>query len=250
MSPTKISTRHAVTRITFGAFALSLFTLGCDPASEPVSDEELLAEEAEEAEDEDVDALAATPVDEDEPEAEPAERDEDATMATLTEVFPAVKNRFEAGFDLTAATDVVGYAWTNFWFSEETPPGLCPPGQVNTGVLCAGGWCNDMMLECHPTQYVGAGSWTSWFSEEGTSYRMCDGNRYVTGMACSGWWCDSLALQCSTTSYTPAPHECTWSGWFSEEDPPFYAPVGTAIKGVQCAGGYCDSLRYWYCAIN
>lgn len=244
MSPIKTPAHHAITRITFGAFALSLFTLGCDPQDEPMSDAELLAEEVED--DEDVDALAATPAAEDEVDIEEAELDETIPVEEL----PVLESRYDLDFDLTAATDAVGYAWTGFWFSEETPASLCPPGQVNTGVACAGGYCDSMQLECHPTQSVGAGTWTSWFSEEGTNYRMCEGNKYVTGMQCSGWWCDNLALYCSATSYTPGAHQCTWSGWHSEEDPPFYAPAGTAIKGVQCSGWYCDSLRYQYCTIN
>jgi len=243
MTPIKTPKHQTITRITFGAFAFALVTLGCDPADEPVSDEELLAED-----DEDVDALAANPADEDELDED--ELGEDEPEATPTEELPTLESRFGGGFDLTAAIDAVGYAWTGFWFSEETPASLCPPGNVNTGIACAGGYCDSMQLECNPTQSVGAGTWTTWFSEEGTNYRMCEGNKYVTGMQCSGWWCDNLALYCSQTAYTPAAHECTWSGWFSEEDPPFYAPGGTAIKGVQCSGWYCDSLRYQYCTIN
>jgi len=243
MSLTKTPQSTMITRITFGAFALSLFTLGCDPASEPVSDDELLA--AEDDEDEDVDALAATPADD-----APVDEAEEAGLDSLLTTEDEPESRFDLDFGLTAAADVVSYAWTGVWFSEEPPASLCPPGQVNTGVACAGGYCDSMQLECHPTQTVGAGTWTSWFSDEGYNYRICDGNKYVTGMQCSGWWCDNLALYCSSTGYTPGAHQCTWSGWHSEEDPPFYAPVGTAIKGVQCSGYYCDSLRYQYCTIN
>lgn len=62
-----------ITRIGFGAFAFALVTLGCDPADEPMSDEELLAED-----DEDVDALAANPADDE--ELDEAEGEAEATI--------------------------------------------------------------------------------------------------------------------------------------------------------------------------
>lgn len=238
MSPIKTPKHEIITRITFGAFALSLFSLGCDPQGEPMSDDELLAADAD---DEDLDDLAATPADEE-------ELDDEEPEATPTEELPVLESRV-LDLDLTAAIGPMGYAWTGMWFSEETPASLCPPGNVNTGVACSGGYCDNMQLECNPTAWVGAGTWTSWFSEEGTNYRVCDGNKYVAGMQCSGWWCDNLALYCAQTQTTPAAHQCTWSGYFSEEDPVFYAPVGTAIKGVQCSGPYCDNKRYYYCSI-
>lgn len=224
---TLIDTKHEIiTRITFGAFALSLFTLGCDPG-EPVSDEELLAAE----EDEELDDLAAEPGDE-----EPEE-------------LPVLEAR-SLEFGLTAALDPQSWNWTGVWFSEETPPSTCPAGNLVTGVACSGDSCDNMQLECHGTYALGATSWTTWFSEEGTNYRICSGSAYVSGMACQGGWCDNLSLQCANTNTTPAVHTCQWSGFFSNEDPAFYAPVGTAIKGAQCNGGHCDQLRYYYCPIN
>jgi hypothetical protein len=245
MTPTKTSKHETITRISFGAFAFALVTLGCDPADEPVSGDELLIED-----DEDIDALAANPADEDELDDEEELDEADAAPeATITDgPLPALESR-APDFDLTAVPDVVRYAWTGVWFSEETPPSTCPSANLVTGVACWGGWCNDMQLECHGQYALGGTSWTSWFSEEGTNYKICDGNGYVSGMACQGFWCDSLSLQCSATNTTPAAHTCAWSGWFSEEDTPFLAPGGTAIKGVQCNGGYCDQLRYYYCPI-
>ncbi|MCH9688604.1 MAG: hypothetical protein K0V04_44645 [Deltaproteobacteria bacterium] len=67
--------------------------------------------------------------------------------------------------------------------------------------------------------------------------------------ACKGSFCNYLSVECTTTNNNPAPHTCTWSGWFSEEDPDFLAPSGQAIKGVQCSGSNCDDKRYWYCPI-
>ena len=245
MTPTKTSKHETITRITFGAFAFALVTLGCDPADEPVSDDELLTED-----DQDIDALAANPADEDElDEGEELDEVDAEAVATITEgPLPVLEARVH-DFDLTAAIGPMRYAWTGVWFSEETPPSTCPTNNLVTGVACSDWWCNNMQLECNPTTTLGGSWWTSWFSEEGTNYRICEGNGYVSGMACQGFWCDNLSLQCTATNSNPAPHLCTWSGWFSEEDAPFYAPVGTAIKGAQCNGGYCDQLRYYYCPI-
>lgn len=34
-----------------------------------------------------------------------------------------------------------------------------------------------------------------------------------------------------------------WSGWFSEEDPPYHAPYRYLINGWDCDGSYCDRQR-------
>lgn len=243
MSPINTPKHEIITRITFGAFALSLFALGCDPADEPIGDDELLA--ADEEEEDAIDELAATPSDDEPSDDEPSD---DEPEATPIDELPTPAARV-LDFGLTAAVDVIGYAWTGMWFSEETPASLCPPNSVNTGVMCSGRYCDNMQLECNPATVTGSGTWTTWFSEEGTNYRTCEGNKYVTGMQCSGWWCDNLALYCSPTNTTPTNNQCVWSGYFSEEDPIFFAPVGTAIKGVQCSGPYCDNKRYMYCSI-
>lgn len=234
MSSIETPAQPIVTRFAFGAFALSLFTLGCDPQDEPLSDEELLAEEAED--EEDIDALAATPADEDElDEVEPSEE-------------PVSDDALD--FDLTAAIDPMVKAWTGVWFSEETAVGQCPVNQLVTGVDCSGSYCDNKMLQCHPSPTtLGSGSWTSWFSDGNTNnFRVCGGTSYVTAMQCDGNYCDNLKLFCSPTGLTPA--NCVWSGYFSEEDPAFSAPAGTAIKGVQCNGSYCDNLRYQYCTVD
>jgi hypothetical protein len=206
-------------------FGLAILVIGCDPADEH-ADGSVAEDPLELEEFEDIEELEVLPA----------------------EAMPVLESR-KSHSDLEVTMGPLGYAWTGEWISEETPAGLCPPGTVNTGVACWDWYCNNMQLECNPAGWVGAGVWTSWFSEEGTSYRICDGNRYVTAMQCEGWWCDTLALHCSPTNTTPEAHQCAWSGWFSEEDSPFFAPYGTAIKGVQCGGVWCDSKRYYYCAI-
>lgn len=248
MSPITTPSTAIVTRFTFGAFALSLFALGCDPQGEPVSDDELFAAEDEDEAAEDVDALAATPADED--ELEPAADDEvDAPPAGGSDA-PAPVSHRDPGFDLVAETGGMAYEWGQ-WFSEEDPASTCRTNSLLTGVQCTGWYCDAMQLECHPgVGTLGQSSWSTWFSEEGTSWRICDGNRFVSGMTCSGGWCDNLSLECTETSANPAAHTCIWSGYFSDTDPAFLAPGGYAVKGVQCSGANCTSMRYYYCPIG
>jgi hypothetical protein len=235
MSLSKTHSHPIISRITFGAFALSLFTLGCDSADEPESDDELLTVDAE---DED-DALAVVSADEDEIEDE----------TTPAEELP-LPDDHALDLDLAAALDPMAFAWTGSWFSEETPSSTCPNSQLVTAVACSGSYCDNMQIGCHGSYPLGAPTWTSWFSEEGTNWRTCSGSSYVSGMDCSGSFCDNISLECSPTGTTPASNTCAWSGYFSEESPPYFAPAGTAIKGVQCNGSNCDNKRYYVCPIS
>jgi hypothetical protein len=223
-------------RVIFGHAAMASLVLslglGCDPVDDGDHQEELLLQ-AEEAQ------LVAPEVDVVDEVEEPA-AEEPATPA---------QRRSDPGFGLVAENDPVGYEWLG-WFSEYTPPSTCPTNTLVTGTQCWGGWCNWMQLECHPGNGThGSRSWTVYFSEENTNYQICPGSAYVSGMSCTGGYCDNISLECTTTNTNPAPHTCAWSGWFSEEDAPFYAPWATAVKGVQCSGDNCDALRYYYCPV-
>lgn len=140
-------------------------------------------------------------------------------------------------------------AWTG-WTSEEYPPLTCGSGQVARGFQCNGSYCDNIRMDCAAgvagTTY-GSKYWTGYFSEESTSYRYCGRGGWVSGIACNGSYCDNISLQCTNTNR--GHYNCTWSGWFSEEDPAFVAPTGQYIKGVQCGGSYCDNKRYYYCSM-
>lgn len=71
---------------------------------------------------------------------------------------------------------------------------------------------------------------------------------WMTGISCNGSYCDNISLLCSQMSGSST-GSCSWSGWYSEEQGPFYAPWGYFIKGVQCSGRYCDNKRYRYCQL-
>lgn len=221
------------------SLVLSL-SFGCDPVDHH-EEARLLAEAEAEDELDDEDELVA-------PELDSPSDDTAAAPTRGGKAVPSV-SRMDADFDLVAENDPVGYQWLG-WFNENTPPSTCPTNNLATGTQCWGGWCWWMALECHPgTGTLGDRSWTPYFSEENQSYQICPGSSYVSGMHCRDSYCDNLSLECTTTSTTPAAHTCAWSGWFSEEDAPFYAPWATAIKGVQCSGSNCDALRYYYCPV-
>ncbi|MEX1365341.1 MAG: hypothetical protein AB1Z98_19590 [Nannocystaceae bacterium] len=45
---------------------------------------------------------------------------------------------------------------------------------------------------------------------------------------------------------------CSWSGYYSEEDPWFAYGVGANrfITGVRCSGSYCDDKSYYVCSLS
>lgn len=165
------------------------------------------------------------------------------------EMPPPVERRETSDLPLTADQSPVGYNWTGIWFSDETAPSSCNTGQLLTGIQCSGSYCDDVQLECHDitTRTLAGRIWSGWIS--GVGWYECPGDRFVSAMACRGDYCDDVAVECTSTYYVPPAHTCSWSGWFSEEDPPFLAPFGTAVRGLQCSGTHCDDKRYYFCTI-
>jgi hypothetical protein len=141
-------------------------------------------------------------------------------------------------------------AWTAYT-SEETPPLECPNGQAVQGIDCTGDYCDNLALYCETTgRTSGYSTWVPYFSEEGSGTAdegHCNSSdMWVSGINCKGSYCDDLTLRC-TQLINSWPGTCWWSGWFSEEQAPFYATGGAFIKGVECDGDYCDNKRYRYC---
>jgi hypothetical protein len=187
------------------------------------------------------------------PLAEEADADDDGALPPAGED-PAQLEQIDPGStaDVLPRTELapdVAYYWTSY-VTDGTPPVTCNNGHLLTGVDCSGSYCDNKYLECESASTtMTTRSWTSYFSEESTSYRYCGSptsSSYVSGMSCIGSYCDKISLECTVTGFG-APTSCLWSGYFSEEDPPFQAPAGRFIKGVQCAGSYCDSVRFYYC---
>ncbi len=146
--------------------------------------------------------------------------------------------------------------------SEETPgTSPCPVNQVVTGFSCSGSYCDNVAIECHsygtsvPAISNGFSGWFEvgqpWGTASGVPSKqlhVCDSDEKMTGIDCRGSHCDDIKIECS-----PAPGlgtaRCEWTDKFSEEDPGFLAPIGSAIQGVWCSGQHCDDKRYFVCEV-
>jgi hypothetical protein len=141
-------------------------------------------------------------------------------------------------------------AWTSYT-SEEYPALNCPNGQAVSGVDCEGSFCDNIALYCAATGWTsGSSQWLPYFSEEGAGGadegRCTSDDMWMTGIGCKGGFCDRISMQC-TQLLGSSTGDCMWSGWRSEEQAPYYAPVDYYIKGIECAGPFCDDKRYRYC---
>lgn len=148
----------------------------------------------------------------------------------------------EFSFEKTSSTPPSGY------ISEETPPASCSVGKVVTGIDCDGSYCDNVKITCSTlgTYTFTTRTWLGYFTDNGsTTYKQCSTGYAMTGFACRGSYCDDVAIECTYTGM--GTNGCIWSGYFSEEDPPFVAPSGTYIRGIQCSGSYCNDMRYYTC---
>jgi hypothetical protein len=148
-------------------------------------------------------------------------------------------------------SDVEGLRTWTAYTSEEWPPLECPNGQAVQGIDCTGSYCDNVALYCaHTGRNSGASTWLPYFSEEGSGTadegHCVSADMWLTGINCKGSYCDDLTMRCTQMlgSWTGT---CWWSGWYSEEEAPFYASGSTFIKGIECDGDYCDNKRYRYC---
>ena len=169
--------------------------------------------------------------------------------------------------------------WSS-WFSEENYYGQsCSAGRAVDGVRCDGSYCDNVSIRCNDLpdfiydQYVVGGGFISeeyyinqersepngWYGWKDSVSHVCnwDGEYpgVITGMRCAGRYCDSIAVDCAAMVVAGEPAEmlnCSWSGWYSEEDP-WFAYGTTAnrwISGVMCHGRYCDDKSYYVCSIS
>jgi len=135
---------------------------------------------------------------------------------------------------------------------------ICPVNTAVTGMACSGSYCDWVTPRCgnvlrqvdlnpFPTPLHTDIVWTPYFSEEGGATGICPSGRVMGGIECSGRYCDNIRLACVKNIHVAHPTKCRWSGWFSEEQPPYTGANTGAIVGIQCAGRYCDSKRYYQC---
>ena len=146
--------------------------------------------------------------------------------------------------------------------SEEVGKSYAYCSEDNVGVTaarCVGKYCDDMYLTCSRTP---AGFTTSaagadfvpYFSDE-TPARYCspDGtpvniNGIVEGIHASGKYSDNIWIHCAPILSGHLTN-CTWSGWFSEEEGS-ESFGGRFAVGAQCQGSFCDWMRYYICDLT
>ena len=171
------------------------------------------------------------------------------------------------------------------YVSEENggPWALCAvDSEAVSGIRCQASYWDSVGLQCQdfPSGFFASDYRPSeTYSEEGATtavsvpigwYRADKGNSHVcnwgrvdpgvvTGIRCTGSNCDNITLECATPTAVVNGHtepvrftNCSWSGWYSEEDPWF--AFGTSsnkyIAGIECSGRYCDNKRYYTCSME
>ncbi|MCB9718054.1 MAG: hypothetical protein H6712_29660 [Myxococcales bacterium] len=184
---------------------------------------------------------------------------------------------------LAPAAVMASVGWDD-WVSEENggPWSLCSySSQAVSGFDCNGSYCDDVRVQCQtmPALVVAFDyNFSDWYSEESSGigsvssegwYRYDDDNSHVcnysgqsgilTGIHCHGSYCDDIQLECATPKrfadgwWQPVGMvDCSWTGWYSEEQPPLTFATGANrfITGVRCGGAHCDNKRYYVCSLD
>ncbi len=99
-----------------------------------------------------------------------------------------------------------------------------------------------------------------WHPYEGDNYYVCNPTGHsgvVTGIRCSGSRCDNISIECAVPTrfvdgkkYYVGAYNCEWSGWLSDENGDFIWDYGSYITGVECAGRFCDNMRFYMCSFD
>lgn len=173
--------------------------------------------------------------------------------------------------------------WTP-WVSEE---GGGPATQCNAwneaavGFGCSGSYCDNVRLLCETMPFSttldsSTDYWTGWFSEEHDSYstwyssgwypwanenyRVCHNTDsqpgIVSGIRCNGSYCDNISIECAQAiknvgffTWDVGVTNCSWSGWYSEEQGSVDFGWNRYITGVECSGSRCDNKRFYVCSL-
>ena len=163
------------------------------------------------------------------------------------------------GADVEGATQAITQhaTWTGPMSEEFGGPLSCPAGQVVVGVQCNGSFCDQISLRCDnfgaSLNPSGNPHWTEWVETGGDIFgnntlrdAVCAPGEWMTGLDCRGDWCDDVRVACRPSNSRAV--DCTWTGLYSEEQPPYYAPDSRFLAGVHCEGTHCDNKRYYVCA--
>jgi hypothetical protein len=144
-----------------------------------------------------------------------------------------------------------GYAYWTSSTSEEYPPIGCQPGDLISGVSCAGSNCDNLALNCAETNYAPAvRSWRPFISEESPNTQICPSVGFMTGLACQGRYCDNIAVECSIMYGHARSGTCHWTGAISEEGGVLSFSTSYYAAGVACSGNYCDNVSFYVCRVD
>lgn len=171
------------------------------------------------------------------------------------------------------------------YVSEENggPWALCPTStEAVSGVRCRGSYCDEVGIRCQDLPaditvsgyhlsdsfseeggHIATSSSFGWYRSDSPNSHVCNWGQsdpgVVTGLRCTGSYCDNIQLECATPIATLNGRNepvrftnCSWSGWYSEEDPWFAygATANQYIAGIECSGSYCDDKRYYVCRME
>jgi hypothetical protein len=166
--------------------------------------------------------------------------------------FAALAVTIGAGVAVAQAGDS---GWTPY-FSEETGPQYCESHERVGATHCTGSYCDNVSLYCKDTLPLHTGEdHTTWFSDEDWTGTDCTDQWYglpnseITAMACTGQYCDNMYIRCSRRE-SGAHSNCSWTPWVSEEGAGLNSFTDKHPRGAQCAGSYCDSMRFWVCDVS
>lgn len=186
---------------------------------------------------------------------------------------------------MVAATASAATYWTG-WVSEESggpATGCSQWNEAANGAGCQGSYCDKVRLQCttapfgvtiEPDSVYWSGffseehdqysTWHSegWYHYEDENYHVChswDGQPgFVTAIRCSGSYCDNISIECGQASlqygqwgpsFPVSVTNCSWSGWYSEEQGSVNFGTNRYITGVECNGSRCDNKRYYVCSM-
>lgn len=135
-------------------------------------------------------------------------------------------------------------------FSEEPPSTSYFQSELVAGMKCFGHFCDNKKLITvrdgleYPVTSTGFQS--EYFSTNGLNSANCPPDMVLSQVWCRGIFCDDLRIGCGRLSlgYVINPREVLETNFFSEENGGTqFCPDSYYIKGLACAGRFCDFIR-------
>ena len=121
---------------------------------------------------------------------------------------------------------------------------------------------NDLIIELVDMGRLGQKSGRGWYRYDDDHSHVCNysgQSGIMTGIHCNDSYCDDIQIECATPRryengawQAVAMVDCSWTGWYSEEQPPLALGTGTNrfVTGVRCSGSYCDNKQFHVCSLD